>query len=244
MIKLRNIDFSFKSKYGITEVFENFSVDFYVNKITVILGSSGCGKTTLLNLIGGLLQPNEGSISREITDQSIGYVFQTPSLIPWLTIMDNILIGPDIKGKIPPEIRNKAEKLLNEYDLHNYSLSYPRDLSGGMQQRVSIIRAVLSGAKILLLDEPFSSIDYLMRHKLQNDLIKICHQEKLTAVFVTHDLGEAIRMADHIIILSKKPAEIKGKIDISVNWKDRIQDNQFEKRLSKYVKIIKNYFEH
>lgn len=207
-------------------VLSNISFECKKGEILVIMGPSGCGKTSLLNIISGVISSSNGKVyANNNEDLNFGYVFQTPSLIPWQTIRENLLLGVRIRGLIEgDEFDSYINGLLIQYKLINYADKYPSVLSGGMQQRVSILRAVVSGANVLLLDEPFSSSDYIVKRELQEDLAKVVSSKNIIAIMVTHDLIEAVRIADQIIILSNRPSSIKDRFRIEENRSERLKD--------------------
>lgn len=239
-LNISNIDFAHRANKSRFQVLSKISFECNANSVNVIIGPSGCGKSTLLNLIAGIKSPDNGSIifkrNDEIIKPKVGYVFQTPSLIPWRTVRQNIFLGAEIVGEISEKKENDAERLLLSYGLKKFENSYPSTLSGGMQQRVAIIRAVLADANILLLDEPFSDSDFVMKRELQQDLLRIVEEQNLIAIMVTHDLIEAVKIADQILILSERPATVKKKININDNHKERMQSewlikNEFYKHI-------------
>lgn len=204
----------YKSFYTLkeeTKVLEDISFNVFEGEIVALVGPSGCGKTTLLNLICGLISPDEGEVLRK---GKVGYMFQKDQLFEWRTIYKNITIGPEIsKMKIDD---NKIINMLKKYDLYDFKDYYPKELSGGMRQRVALLRTLALDPDILLLDEPFSSLDYQTKIKVQEDMYKIIKEEKKTVILVTHDISEAISMADRIIVLTKRPTTIKSVHNIDL----------------------------
>ena len=176
-----------------------------INLAVAIVGPSGTGKSTILNIIAGLTDIDSGI--KEVSGK-IGYMFQHDLLFDWRTVYQNLFIGLEIKNRITKNDECKAMKLLESYDLIDFKKALPKELSGGMRQRVSLIRTLMINPDILLLDEPFSALDSQTRIKISNDVYKIIKKEKLTAILVTHDINEAISLADRIIILSKRPAKV------------------------------------
>lgn len=196
-----------------TKVLNNINFEVNKGEIVALVGPSGCGKTTLLNLICGLIEPDEGEIKRNGT---IGYMFQKDHLFDWRTIYKNITIGPEIaKIKIDEK---QIDEMLKKYDLYEFKDYYPKQLSGGMRQRVALLRTLALNPDILLLDEPFSSLDYQTKIKVQEDIYKIIKDAKKTTILVTHDISEAISMADRVFVLTNRPTTIKNihniKLDI------------------------------
>jgi NitT/TauT family transport system ATP-binding protein len=181
--------------------------------------------------VANLIKPTHGKI---IKPNSIGYMFQQDNLLPWLNILDNVLIGLKIQKKITDEKIREAKELLTKYGLEEFIYSYPAELSGGMRQRVALIRAILINPKMLLLDEPFSALDSQTRILVSYDIYNILKDLKITTIIVTHDISEAISMADSILLLSNRPAKLKEQIDIPFN-----NLNPFERRNSY---LFKEYF--
>lgn len=179
-----------------------------------IIGPSGCGKTTVLSLIAGLLSPTEGKIfiggHEKTGKEDIGYMLQKDQLFPWRTIEKNIFLPLEIKKKKSRENCEKATDLLKKYGLYDFRKKYPEQLSGGMRQRVALIRTLISNPDLLLLDEPFSALDYQTRLSVTDDVYKIIKNEKKTAILVTHDISEAISMSDIIVVLTDRPAKVKS----------------------------------
>ena len=195
----------------------NFTVEG--GEFISLVGPSGCGKSTLLNIISGLIMPSSGEILvdgqvQEGYSSKIGYMFQKDQLFEWLTVFENVSIGLKIKKMINENSRNKLEKLLKNYNLWEFKDHYPRQLSGGMRQRVALIRTLALDPEVLLLDEPFSALDYQTRLNVSDEIYEIIKSEGKTAIMVTHDISEAVSMSSRVIVLSKRPASIKKIINI------------------------------
>lgn len=184
----------------------NFSVE--EGEILVLLGPSGCGKSTILNIISGLLEPTQGSVDTH--GKKIGYMFQKDHLFEWRTIMKNITLGLEIQHKLTNEAQEEIKRLLEIYDLWDFRNNFPRELSGGMKQRVALIRTLALNPDILLLDESFSGLDYQTRLIVTDDIYKIIKNENKTAILVTHDISEAISLADKVAALSHRPTTIQS----------------------------------
>lgn len=203
----------YHSKQGETVALEE--VNFTVNEgeFVAIIGPSGCGKTTLLSLAAGLLTPTKGKV---LTDgSSFGYMLQKDELFPWRTIEKNIFLPLEIKRTNTPEHRARALALAEKYGLQQFLKNYPSSLSGGMRQRAALIRTLAVDPDILLLDEPFSALDYQTRLSVCDDVYKIIRQERKTALLITHDISEAISVADRIFVLSRRPAHIIAEHSVS-----------------------------
>lgn len=184
----------------------NFSVK--EGEILVLLGPSGCGKSTILNIIAGLLEPTGGTV--DTYDKKIGYMFQKDHLFEWRTILKNITLGLEIQHKLTDEAQAEIKRLLEIYDLWDFRNNFPRELSGGMKQRAALIRTLALNPDILLLDESFSGLDYQTRLIVTDDIYKIIKKENKTAILVTHDISEAISMADTVAVLSHRPTTIQS----------------------------------
>lgn len=227
LLKLENIKKSFFSLEGETKVIENFSLCVYEDEIVSLIGPSGCGKSTILNLIAKLEPLNEGTITYNC---DIGYMFQKDNLLPWLTVYKNVILGLEITKKLTKSTEKYALSLLEKYGLDKFATYYPEELSGGMRQRVALIRTLCLKPKLLLLDEPFSALDSQTRLFVQEDVKKIIKEEKLSSLLVTHDISEAIALSDRIIVLSIRPLEIKKEIKLDFKNKmpsSRRKDNKF-----------------
>ena len=184
----------------------NFSVK--EGEILVLLGPSGCGKSTILNIIAGLLEPTGGTV--DTYDKKIGYMFQKDHLFEWRTILKNITLGLEIQHKLTDEAQAEIKRLLEIYDLWDFRNNFPRELSGGMKQRAALIRTLALNPDILLLDESFSGLDYQTRLIVTDDIYKIIKKENKTAILVTHDISEAISMADTVAVLTHRPTTIQS----------------------------------
>ena len=213
LLEVRNISKTFKTDKSEVEVLKDISFQLKENEIIAIVGPSGCGKSTILNLISSLETQSTGNID---VIGKIGYMFQNDSLFEWRNILGNCLLPLEIEHKRTPENITKVKNLLQKYDLLEYEKSYPSELSGGMRQRVALIRTLVNNPDILLLDEPFASLDYQTRLYVIDDVYRIIKEEKKSAIIVTHDVSEAISIADRIIVLSGKPTKIKSIHKINI----------------------------
>ena len=222
-IEIKNINKSFESKKtDKLSVLEDINLTINDGELICLLGPSGCGKTPLLRLIAGLDQPTSGEIiaNREKVVKPSGdraVIFQQYSLFPWLTVLQNVTFGLEMTKNVPKEENiAAAERYLTSVGLIDFKDSYPHELSGGMKQRVAIIRSLLNHSPILLMDEPFSALDMQNRHKLQEQLIGVWKRFENTIVFVTHDVDEAVFLADKIVILDKNPGRIAEIIEVNI----------------------------
>lgn len=223
-IEIKNINKSFHGR-GLDhdiKVLDDVNLNIEDGEFVCLLGPSGCGKTTLLRLIAGLDQPTSGeviadgkTVKKPSGDRAV--IFQQYSLFPWLTVLENVMFGLNLKkDRTKEENLKAAERYLESVGLIDFKDSYPHELSGGMKQRVAIIRSLLNHSPILLMDEPFSALDMQNRHMLQEQLIGVWKRFKNTIVFVTHDVDEAIYLADKIVIMDKNPGKIKEIFDVDM----------------------------
>ena len=213
IIKVCDMCQNFYSKEGELQVLKNINFSLQQGEILALLGPSGSGKSTILNILTKLLKPTSGEV---IINGKIGYMFQRDHLLEWRNIMDNITIGLEIQKNKDPEAIKRVEKLLKTYGLWDFRNMYPKELSGGMRQRVALIRTLSVNPDVLLLDEPFSALDYQTRLLVSDDVYKIIKNEGKSAILVTHDISEAISMGDKVAVLSKRPSTIKSKYDIDL----------------------------
>lgn len=221
LLELKNIDYSYHSLHGETKALKNISFGVKEGEFVAIVGPSGCGKSTLLSIISGLLTPKSGTIAVNHSDGSmgypkIGYMLQHDHLFEWRTIYQNVLLGLEIQKKKTPEHLAYVEQLLKDYGLYDFRNKRPSELSGGMKQRAALIRTLALKPEILLLDEPFSALDYQTRLMVSADICSLIRQTKKTVIIITHDLAEAISLADRIIVLSKRPAVVKKEVPIQL----------------------------
>ena len=213
IVDVKNLTKNFYNKEGEVEVLKNINFSLNEGEILTILGPSGSGKSTILNILTKLLEPTSGEVNIK---GNIGYMFQRDHLLEWRNIMDNITIGLEIQHQKTPQAISKIENLLKTYGLWDFRNMYPKELSGGMRQRVALIRTLAVNPDILLLDEPFSALDYQTRILVSDDIYKIIKNENKSTILVTHDISEAISMSDKIAVLSKRPATVKNIYDIDL----------------------------
>lgn len=222
----------------------DLSINVGEDEIIAIVGPSGCGKSTLLNILGGFENKNSGEIVYPDGIKKIGYMFQTDCLFDWLTILDNCLLGLKIQNKLTKENKEYVINLLNNYGLGEFINSYPNNLSGGMRQRVALIRTLATKPDILLLDEPFSALDYQTRLAVADDVYKIIKKEHKTTIIITHDIAEAISIAEKVIVLSSRPAKIKKIFDIKLTNATTPINNRNCKEFNTYYKQIWESIDH
>lgn len=216
---------------------DNFSFNLKEGEFVAIVGPSGCGKSTILSILCGLDKDFNGTINC-LNNSSIGYMLQYDSLFEWRTVLNNCLLGLELNNNLTNENIKYVKNLINTYGLSEFINSYPDSLSGGMRQRVALIRTLATKPNILLMDEPFSALDYQSRLKISDDIYKILKNEKMSLIMVTHDIAEAISMCDKVIVLSKRPATIKNIYNINLENKSNPINNRTDKNFSKYYEAI------
>lgn len=219
ILNLDNVCLTYFSNNGETEALKDLTFGVEAGDFVSIVGPSGCGKTTILSLISGLLKTTKGKItinSNENTSQFVGYMFQKDNLFKWRTILENVYLGLELQNRKTKENIEYVNTLLKKYNLWEFRNKYPKQLSGGMRQRVALIRTLALKPQILLLDEAFSALDYQTRLNVCDDVYNIIKEEKVTAILVTHDISEAISLSDKIVILTKRPATVKKEIYLNL----------------------------
>lgn len=227
VLEIKNVCKNFYTELGEIKVLNDINFSVEEGEIVAIVGPSGSGKSTILNIISELIKPTSGEV---IVNGELGYMFQKDQLFEWRTIWNNILLGLEVKKEITPEKTQYIKEMLQKYDLIDFINNYPNELSGGMRQRIALIRTIATKPNILLLDEPFSALDYQTRIKVSDDIYNIIKSEKLTAILVTHDISEAISLADKVVVLSKRPAVVKNIHKIEVKADN--EKTPFNKRTS------------
>lgn len=221
LVEFRNIQKHFVVNQKPVQVIENFNLEILEGEFIAIVGSSGCGKSTLLRLLAGLDRDFQGQI--QIEGQAIrgigndrAVVFQEHRLFPWLTVTQNIELGLINEKLSSQDKRQRIDKAIDLIGLHGFEKAYPHQLSGGMSQRVAIARSLVTQPRIFLLDEPFGALDALTRHQMQNELLRIQAQEKITTILITHDVEEAVTLADRVVILKPKPGRIEHIVAVDL----------------------------
>ena len=243
LLEFKDVSYFYQTKENEIKALDEVSFDVKEKEFTSLVGPSGCGKTTILSLTAGLLFPSSGEIlidgkPVEKNDRRIGYMFQRDHLFEWRTIWQNITLGLEVrKQKKDPQKLAFAEELLKKYDLYNFKNKKPRQLSGGMRQRVALIRTLVLQPSLLLLDEPFSALDFQTRLKVCDDVYDIIKSEQKTALLVTHDISEALSMSNKIVILSKRPAKVKENVNISFTGATPLSKRE-DKDFGKYFEMI------
>ena len=237
ILNVYNLSKTYHTILGETLAIKDITFDINKDEFVGIIGPSGCGKSSILNLISGLDKDYTGCININ-KNIKIAYMLQEDALFPWLTIIDNVLLPLKIKNNLTKDNIEYAKKLLKKYDLYDFKDKYPSFLSGGMKQRVALIRTLTLKPDILLLDEPFSALDYQTRLKVSDDVYKIIKNEHKTALIVSHDISECISLCDRIIVLSKRPSIIKNIHEIKLENKSTPIYNRESPNFTEYYKTI------
>lgn len=238
LLEINNISKTFNTLNGEINAIKSISFDVNNEQFIAIVGSSGCGKSTLLNIISGLLEKTNGTIKFYKKNPIIGYMLQEDALLPYLNILDNATLGLSLKKIKTKENIEYTKRLLETYGLKDFIYKYPKELSGGMKQRVALIRTLAIKPDILLLDEPFSALDYQSRLSVSEDVYNIIKKEKKTVIMITHDIAEAISLSDKILVLSKRPSIVKKIYDIKMENKSTPINNRTCKEFSDYYDKI------
>ena len=234
ILEIKNLSHSYHNLEGETLALSQLSFSMSKGEFISIVGPSGCGKSTLLSLICGLMKPEEGTV--ELHGKQMGYMLQKDHLLEWRSIYKNIVLGLEIRHMLTTETKQKVQDYLAQYGLADFSNARPSELSGGMRQRVALIRTLILEPDLLLLDEPFSALDYQTRLNVADDIGQIIRKEKRSAILVTHDLSEAISLGDKVYVLTQRPASIKRIIPLKF---DLEEDTPLHRR---NAPEFKNYF--
>jgi NitT/TauT family transport system ATP-binding protein len=235
VIRLDGVEKIYRTRRGdLVHAVEDITLDVGENELVTLVGPSGCGKSTLLKLVAGLVPVTRGSIhvrgalvSEPFSD--VGFVFQQPVLLPWRTVLDNVLFSIEMLGLEPRQYRKPAGDLLELTGLAGFETKYPRELSGGMQQRVAICRALLPDPSLLLMDEPFGALDALTREEMSLELLRIWEERRKTILFVTHSIPEAILLADRVVVMTPRPGRVARVLDVDLP-RPRTMDLEFDPR--------------
>ena len=228
ILQFDDVSLVYQSKNGETEAIKNLSFSIDEGDFVAIVGPSGCGKTTILSIISGILPVTSGKVligGKDISENKNynGYMFQRDHLFEWRTIWQNVMLGLELNKTISQKEKDYAKNLIKKYGLEDFVNKKPRELSGGMRQRVALIRTLVLNPQILLLDEPFSALDFQTRLNVCDDVASIIKSEKKTAVLVTHDISEAISMANRIFVLTQRPATMKKEYKIQLKGETPLQ---------------------
>ena len=237
ILKIKNLKKIYHTLHEEIEAINNFSLDLKENEFVALVGPSGCGKSTILKILSGLEKASDGNIEID-KNIKLGYMLQEDSLFDWLTIKENCLLGLKVQNILTDENEKNVLRLLETYGLKDFINSYPSNLSGGMRQRVALIRTLAINPDILLLDEPFSALDYQSRLAVSDDVYNIIKNEKKSAIIVTHDIAEAISIADRVVVLTNRPCKIKNIYNIELTNKSNPIENRKAKEFSFYYDKI------
>jgi NitT/TauT family transport system ATP-binding protein len=221
MIRIVGVSRTFQSRKHVIEALRNIDLEVEQGQFVAVIGRSGCGKSTLLRLVAGLLAPTSGQVIIAGTPvtaprRDVAMMFQRPALLPWRTVLDNVLLPVEMFGWPRQKHIRRAGQLLDMVGLAGFLRRLPHELSGGMQQRVALCRALIQQPRVMLMDEPFSALDALSREELSGELQRIHKELTATTVFVTHSIQEAVLLADRVVVLSPRPGEIRRILDISI----------------------------
>ena len=231
-VKIDGVRKVFKGRSGEMVALNGINMDILDNEFVCVVGPSGCGKSTLLNIIAGLMEPTSGNVfvdGKKVQGTGVerGVVFQQYALFPWLTVKKNVEFGLRLKNLPEDEIEEIAMKYIRMVDLEKFTNAYPKELSGGMKQRVAIARAYAVNPEVLLMDEPFGALDAQTRTQLQSELLKTWQEERKTCFFITHDVEEAIILAQRVVIMSARPGRIKEIVEIDIPY-PRTQETRMD----------------
>ena len=238
ILVIKNLTKTYHSKDGETLAIKDLDLNIKDGEFVAIVGPSGCGKSTLLSILCGIETKSYGDIIFPKGKVKLGYMLQNDTLFPWLNIFDNSILGLKVQKILTNENKNKVQKLFETYGLKDFITKYPSSLSGGMKQRVALIRTLATEPDILLLDEAFSALDYQTRLTVSDDVWKIIKKEKKTTIMITHDVAEAISMADRVIVLTSRPARVKKIYDIKMKNKGSPIDNRKCPEFNEYYDLI------
>ena len=242
IININDLTLKYFTKTGETDALKNITLSINEGDFVSIVGPSGCGKTTLLNAISQILPAQNGEITyfngnekvRDVTKNFFGYMLQSDELFPWLTVYKNIILPLEIQKIKTPENLAYIHSLITKYGLDGFKNKKPTELSGGMRQRVALIRTLALRPKVLLLDEPFSALDYVTRINVANDVANIIKEEHKTAILVTHDIEEAVSLSSVVVILTKRPAKLKEVVKLPFKKGETITDRRERFKLSEW----------
>lgn len=244
LLKIKNLSKTYHTKENETLAIKDINFSIKDKEFISIVGPSGCGKSTILTILAGIIKDYEGEIIYKKNKLKIGYMLQEDSLFPWKTVLDNACLGLEIKKELNKKTKENVINLLKKYGLKDFINNYPNTLSGGLKQRVALIRTLAINPDILLLDEPFSALDYQTRLSLSDDLKNIIKQEGKTTIMVTHDITEAICMSDKVIIISNRPGKIKKIIGINLEESNIPSLNRKDKKFIEYYDKIWKEMDH
>ena len=244
MLEFRDVRFRYESARSTTEVLRGVSFACNADEIVAVVGPSGCGKSTLLGMAAGLRKPLSGEIVvngrvADGPDRALGILFQHNTLFPWRSVQENVELGLEVRGVAKRDRRARGSALIEQYGLAGFERKYPHALSGGMQKRVALIQTLAMEPEILLLDEPFGTLDAQTRLTIEDDVVQICRTSKRAMLLVTHDIAEAISIADRIVVLTKRPATVKAIFDVPLSRRaGSVHDVQGMPEFSSYFREV------
>ena len=236
ILTIKDLNKRFHTPEGEIEAIKNISFDVYENEIIGIVGSSGCGKSTLLNILAELEEKTEGEIIKN--GHTFSYMLQSDALLPWLNVLDNACLGLEIKNIKTKENIEYVKNLLINFGLVQFLDAYPNSLSGGMKQRVALVRTLATKPDIILLDEPLSALDYVTRLNISDDIYKLLKNTNVTTILISHDIAECVSMCDRIIVLSKRPSLVKKIIKINLKEKKLPSENRKDELFNHYYDLV------
>lgn len=238
ILSIKDIKKIYKTSDEDITAIENISLDIAPGEIVGIVGTSGCGKSTLLNIVAGLDKETSGSITFDKENPKVSYMLQSDALLPWRTVLDNAILGLELMHMLDEQSKNFCLELLSEYGLEDFVEEKPSSLSGGMRQRVALIRSLAINPDIILLDEPFSALDYYTRLTISEDVHRMLKELNTTAIIITHDIQEALGLSDRVVVLSNRPSTIKSIYDVPFKDELSIQKRRLDPRFNEiYEKI-------
>ncbi|MDD4187888.1 MAG: ABC transporter ATP-binding protein [Bacilli bacterium] len=236
ILSIQNLAKKFHTLEGEVEAIKEISLDIYEKEIIGVVGSSGCGKSTLLNILAGIEDKTSGEIKEN--KHTFSYMLQNDALLPWLNVLDNACIGLNIKKIKTKENVEYVRKMLINFGLENFLNSYPNNLSGGMRQRVALVRTLATKPDIILLDEPLSALDYVTRLTIGDDIYKLLKETNVTTILISHDIAECVAMCDRVVVLSKRPATVKKEIEIKWQEKKIPSENRKNELFNYYYNLV------
>jgi len=245
MIDIRAVAKTYRSRQGdVVEALAEISLDVRDKEFVSLVGPSGCGKSTLLKLVAGLVLPSRGEIvidGRPVREPfpDVGFVFQSAVLLPWRTVLDNVLFSIEMLGRPREPYRTQALALIELAGLAGFEGKYPWELSGGMQQRVALCRALVHDPSLLLMDEPFGALDAMTREEMGLELLRVWEERPKTILFVTHSIPEAILLADRVVVMSPRPGRIARVLDVALERPRRVE-MEFDPRFQRYSEEVRS----
>jgi len=243
VLTIRDLSAVFPNENGGLHALDGITFDVHPREFVCVLGPSGSGKTTLLRILAGLIQPTAGSFMFGHGEQpSIGMVFQGPNLMPWRTVIENIKLPLEVKNIDEQTAQTKAREMVELVGLQGFEDSLPRDLSGGMAQRVAIARALIHDPDLLLLDEPFASLDAMTRERMWTELSRIWHMRQKTVIMVTHSINESLFLADRVLVLTQRPGKIKMDVEVDLP-RPRKDDIRYTPHFGKLARKLRGAIE-